>query len=138
MKLSADQIIQLIQEVQYKTSRSGGKGGQHVNKVETKVELLFDIDSSQVLNPEQKALLKNFFHVQISQEGVLRIIAQKEKSQFRNKQLVTEKFIIAVQKALTPVVKRIKTNVPANIKLERLLHKKLRSEKKLLRKKPNL
>lgn len=75
----------LLREVSYQTSRSGGKGGQHVNKVSTKVALNFSIDDSDVLSDLQKQLVKEKLVARINALGVLKVVSEEERTQFRNK-----------------------------------------------------
>lgn len=125
----------LLKEVNYKAVRSGGKGGQNVNKVSTKVELSFDILNSSFLSDEQKKTISNKLSSKISAEGILRLTCDSERSQFSNKQLVSEKFISIIQKALTPRKKRRVMKISAEAKEKRLQFKKAKSEKKERRKK---
>lgn len=117
-------------ELIFKTSRSGGKGGQHVNKVETRVELLFHIDSSQLLSEEEKLLMKIRLKTKINAEGYLRISHSTERSQSKNKKLVIEKFYKILEKALTIRKARKKSTVSKQAKEKRLQQKKQISEKK--------
>ena len=71
----------LKREMQYRTVRSGGSGGQNVNKVETKVEIIWDINASQVFNDADKALIFNKLENQINKEGLLQVVNQTERSQ---------------------------------------------------------
>lgn len=91
---------QLLPELTFSTSRSGGKGGQNVNKVESKVELRFDIRNSKVLTESEKSRLLEKLDNRISQEGVLILYHQTERSQLANKELVIEKFYRLITGAL--------------------------------------
>jgi len=88
-----------INEFIFQTSRSGGAGGQNVNKVSTKVELRFHVDNSLLLSEEEKVLIKQKFANKITQEGFLQIISQTERTQLRNKQNAIEKFYLLISSA---------------------------------------
>lgn len=118
-----------------KATRSGGKGGQHVNKVSTRIELTFDIPASRLLTDEQKLTLQEKLATRLSSTGELRITEDSARSQHENREKVFKKLYALLEKALTPVKKRKKTRVPAGVKAKRLESKKKKSEKKQLRKK---
>ena len=122
------------QECVFKTSRSGGKGGQNVNKVETKVELLFDINASNLFSAEQKETLTQKLMARIIDGSVLQLTASTERSQLKNKELAIKKAIELIQKALKPKKAR-KATKPTLVSIEkRLSSKQLKSMKKELRK----
>lgn len=123
-------MLDLTTELSYTFSRSGGKGGQHANKVETKVALRFDIPHSQLLNERQKSVIQERLDTYISQEGVLQLMCDETRSQLRNKEIVTQRFFHLLKTALTPRKKRKRTWVPRSAKEKRLKYKKMRSEKK--------
>jgi ribosome-associated protein len=123
-----------LSELQFRSSRSGGPGGQIVNKLETRVELLFDVRNSPSLNEDQRQAIFASLASKIGRDGVLRVVAQEARSQWENKQKAVEKFVAFLQKALKPKRKRIATTPTASARLERLKAKKIRSEKKKLRK----
>ena len=126
-------IDKLIDECTFTTVRSSGSGGQNVNKVETKVSLLFDVNGSQVLTDEQKAIVFSKLKNRINKDGVLQLSAESERTQGMNKKAVIEKFAAAIQKALTPTKKRKATKPTAASIRKRLEEKKQLSEKKKLR-----
>ncbi len=97
----------LLRELRFKTSRSGGKGGQNVNKVSSKVELNLDIRKSQLFTEEQKEILTRKLSNRINSEGVLQIITEEDRSQLRNKERSMEKLIILLHTALhTPKLRK--------------------------------
>ena len=120
----------LLQEVTMKATTSGGKGGQHVNKVATRVELYFNIDRSLLLNAEQKEKLSAKLRHRISGDGILRITSSEDRSQFANKVMVQRKFLELIRKSLA-ISKKRKSSRPTSTSVEqRLRKKKLLSEKK--------
>ncbi len=122
------------QECRFRTSRSSGKGGQNVNKVETKVELLFDISSSALFDDEQKALLLQKLAARLNADGRFSVVCEEERSQLKNKELAVEKAIALMEKALKPVKPRKKTK-PSQASVEKRLDNKKRvAEKKRERK----
>lgn len=138
MKSSAliDRLID--NEVHFQSSRSSGKWGQKVNKTETKVELLFDILRSPSLTPAQKEKCKLLAGNAVSKDGVLRIVAQEERYQSRNKLLTIARFTELIKKTLTVDKKRIPTNAPSRVKEDTITSKKIISKKKFLRQTPKL
>mgnify|MGYP003579265074 CR=1 FL=1 len=120
----------LIQELSFKTSRSGGKGGQNVNKVSSKVMLNWDIANSQAFDAEQKDLIAERLSNRISKEGLLQLDSSIDRSQLKNKELVTERFFNLIEDALKVDAKRIPTKTPKSVILDRLDRKKKQSSKK--------
>lgn len=128
-------IENLISEVKFKTSRSGGAGGQHVNKVSTKVELDFDVEGSKILSDEQKEIIQQKLSARLTTEGILQIISQSERSQLRNKKVTLDKFQEIISACFVIQKKRRPSRVPRAVKEKRLLNKKMKAEIKKLRKK---
>jgi len=122
-------------EIEFQFSRSSGKGGQNVNKVETKVEIRFNIDRSKAFSEEEKEKIKEALASRINQEGDLIIRSEEERSQLQNKKIAVEKLNAIIGEVLKPKEERIPTKVPQASKAERLKEKKIISEKKKLRQK---
>jgi len=122
-------------ELSFRTSRSGGKGGQHVNKVSSKVELLFHVDSSNLLTIKEKATIKKKLHHRMSVSGHLHITSEKTRSQHRNKQEAIDLFYMLLSQSLVKEKKRIATAIPKGVQEKRLKKKRTNSELKQSRKK---
>jgi len=117
-------------EFQFQASRSGGAGGQNVNKVSTKVELRFNVLTSRLLDETQKGLIRKKCKNQINSEDELIIVSQEERTQLRNKNTTIKKFKELLIKALTIPKKRVKVTPTAGMITERLKNKKMASDKK--------
>ncbi len=124
-----------ISELCFRTSRSSGAGGQNVNRVETRVELVFDIEKSQRLSAEQKERVLHALRSYIDKEGVLHLESQETRSQLQNRELVIERFVRLLHQALKPIKKRRPTKPPPTSKEERLEEKKRRKHAKESRQK---
>jgi ribosome-associated protein len=127
---------QLLAEVQFSASRSGGPGGQNVNKVNTKIELRFSVHESEVFDEEQKQLILLKLKNRINNQGELLVTSTAERSQWKNKEKATQKFFELIEKALTKPLKRKKTKPTAASRLKRIENKKKLGQKKQLRKPP--
>lgn len=136
MYLTPEQQKQLMDELEFSASRSSGPGGQHVNKTNSKVELRFRLMESKVLTEEQIRQLAKKLGNQLTLEREILVTCQTSRSQIKNKEEVIEKFLELVEKALKPRIKRVPTKPSRTSVLKRLDTKKLLSQKKNLRKKP--
>ncbi|MFH1295705.1 MAG: alternative ribosome rescue aminoacyl-tRNA hydrolase ArfB [Bacteroidota bacterium] len=123
-----------LQELTFSASRSSGPGGQHVNKVSTKVELRFHVEGSRLFAPEEKELILEKLAKRINLDGELVLVSQSERTQLKNKERVIEKFYELLKKALTPRRKRKPTKPSPEAKEKRLEEKRLQAEKKERRK----
>ena len=117
-------------EVELRTSRSSGPGGQHAQKTETRVEALFDVEASQTLTPAQKLRLRG------KRGPVVRAIAQDERSQWRNRELAITRLVEQLRRALHVERKRVPTKPSKAAKERRLEDKRRRSDVKRLRRAP--
>lgn len=128
----------LHKELTFSTARSGGSGGQHVNKVETKVVLYFDVEASTTLSGIQKSKIRSKLSNHINKEGVLVLSHDRKRSQLANKNAVIKKFDALIEHVLKKEKKRIKTQPSAASIEARKKAKSKRSEIKKLRKSPRL
>jgi len=128
----------LIKELSFKTARSSGAGGQHVNKVSSKVILSFDIENSEGLNMREKKLLKKALASRLTTEGILNLSSEESKSQHQNKDLVIKRFLSTLKKGLIVPKRRIATKPTKASKKRNLDDKKRRGQTKALRNKPKL
>ncbi|MDX1603309.1 MAG: alternative ribosome rescue aminoacyl-tRNA hydrolase ArfB [Salinimicrobium sediminis] len=127
---------QLIQEAEYKAVRSSGAGGQNVNKVSSKVELHFKLQESQALTEEEKQRALKKLSSRLTNSGELILQCDESRSQHKNKELVTLRFVDLIKTSLVKPKPRKKTKTPKAAKLKRLREKKQLSEKKAARKDP--
>jgi ribosome-associated protein len=120
----------LQKEVTYKTSRSGGKGGQNVNKVSSKVELLFNINGSELFTEEEQLLLSEKLQNRLNKDGFVQVICDEERSQYLNKEKAIERLVLLLTRALQKPKVRKPTKVSKAVKAARLDNKKKHSAKK--------
>lgn len=131
-------IDALIRELNFKAVKSSGKGGQHVNKVSSKIELSFSINSSDVFSNEEKERLKLALQTRLNQEGVIILQCDETRSQHRNKTLVIQRFLKLIEEGLVIKKDRKPTKIPKAVKRKRLEYKRKNAEKKANRKRPNI
>jgi ribosome-associated protein len=125
----------LIREVEFRTSRSSGPGGQHVNKTESRVELLWSPQDSDCLNEAQKKMVTSRLRSRITDDGFLIMASEKYRSQYRNKAEVTQRFLDLIQASLVPVKKRRPTKPTRSSVEKRIRSKKIRGDIKRTRRK---
>ena len=119
----------LLNELTFKAIRSSGAGGQHVNKVSSKIELIFNLEASSVFNEEQKALLQNKLQNRLTKEGVLMLQGDESRRQHKNKELIIKRFLELIAKSLLVPKKRIPTKIPRTVIKKRLKSKRNLSDK---------
>jgi ribosome-associated protein len=128
----------IIQELKFKAVRSSGAGGQHVNKVSSKIELFFELDASKALTDKEKNRILLKLSHRLSKEKVLQLQCDESRSQHKNKDLVIKRFLNIIKEALK-VPKKRKETKPSKASVEkRLQSKKKAAQKKLNRSKPSL
>jgi ribosome-associated protein len=119
-----------VDELRFTYSRSGGPGGQHVNRVETRVTLLFDVDDSARLSDEQKRRVHRRLATRINKEGKMRVVSQRHRTREANRRAAIERFDELLEEALRPRTPRRKTRVPAAARRRRLEAKRRRGDLK--------
>ena len=117
-------------ELQYRASRSGGPGGQHVNTSSTRIELLWDLGNSQAVSEEQRERLRSKLAPRLDSEGMVRVVASDRRSQGQNRQAADERLAALVKHALHIPKKRRATKPTRAAKEKRLTEKKKHSDKK--------
>ncbi len=128
----------LISELQFKAVRSSGPGGQNVNKVSSKVVLTFDLAGSKALTDEEKLLVETKLQSRLTSENALVLSSSEDRSQLKNKEIVTRRFLGLIEKSLVIPKIRKATKVPKSVVRKRLHEKKTRSETKQSRRKPDI
>lgn len=127
---------QILTELDYKAVRSSGPGGQHANKTATKVELSFEVSSSEALSDLEKKRIFTKLSGRINKDGILKMNSEDSRSQHTNKDIVTQNFIFEIKEALKKPKRRKKTKPTKASKIKRLKAKKKKSEIKANRKDP--
>ena len=120
-------------EISFRATRSSGPGGQHVNTSSTRVELWWNLENSSALTEAQRTLLRDRLAGRLDGEGWLRLTESGSRSQFRNREVVTDRLATLLARAVVPTKKRTPTRVPERAKRERLDRKRQRGKVKLLR-----
>ena len=120
----------LSAELHVSASRSGGPGGQNVNKVNTKIELRFHVDSSEELNEVEKQLIRTRLKNRINSEGELLVTSSSERTQWKNREQAEKKFFELIEKAITIQKHRVKTRPTTVSKIKRMEFKKKQAQKK--------
>jgi len=126
-------ILDLSGEFEFKSSRSSGPGGQNVNKVNSKIELNFDVAHSLLLSEKHKELILTKLKTKIHGEGILSVTSQSKRSALMNKRECVNKFYSMIHNALKPVKKRILTHPTRSSRKVRLKNKKINGQQKILR-----
>lgn len=134
--MEESRIYEMLSEAIYKTSRSSGAGGQHVNKVNTKVELRFSIDESLVLSTEEKELLKEKLSNRLTKENHILLVTSSSRSQLKNKRQCESRFLSLIKDAFMHRKERKPTRATYASRLKRKRDKIRHSEKKSNRRKP--
>lgn len=127
----------IISELKFKAVRSSGAGGQNVNKVSSKVILSFDLKKSDSLSEEEKVILENKISSRLTTEGILILNCDEDRSQLKNKEIVTKRFLQIINQGLTVAKTRKATRIPKSVIRKRLKDKKNNSEIKQNRRKPD-
>ena len=127
---------QILKEVIFKAVRSSGAGGQHVNKVSTKVILVFDLENSNALSVDEKEQLSKSLAGTLTKDNLLIIQAADTRSQLKNRRIAEERLIKILSDGLNEKPKRKKTKPSKAAKEKRLKSKRLLSQKKQSRQKP--
>jgi len=131
-------VRRLVQELKFKAVRSSGAGGQHVNKVSTKVDLSFDVLNSEALSDKEKERIQKKLKSRLTNDGILTLSGDATRSQHRHKELVIKRFLKLLEDSLKIPKKRKKTKPSKGAIEKRLKSKKKASEKKANRSKPDL
>jgi ribosome-associated protein len=132
------EIDKILSELQFKAVRSSGAGGQNVNKVSSKVVLSFDLKASQALSEEEKILLETKLALRLTNDQILILNCDEDRSQLKNKGIVIKRFLKLIQEALIIPKKRKPTKIPKSVIKKRIKDKKNLSDIKQSRRKPDL
>ena len=132
------EIEKITSELSFKAVRSSGAGGQNVNKVSSKVVLSFDLAHSQALTDEEKLLVETKLSSRLTTDAALILNCDEDRSQFRNKEIVTKRFLELIKNALLVPKERKPTKIPKSVIRKRIKDKKNVSEVKKNRRRPNL
>lgn len=127
---------QLLKELNFKAVKSSGPGGQHVNKTASKVELQFDVWESSGISEEEKIRVLKKLESRLTKENILILQSDESRSQHKNKELVSQRFLVILKNTLKKPKIRKKTRPSKASKMKRLKKKKINSEKKANRKNP--
>lgn len=127
---------QLLSELNYKAVRSSGAGGQNVNKVSSKVVLNFDVENSNGLSEEEKVLVLSKLSTRLTKDNILILNCDEDRSQFKNKAIVTKRFLDLITQSLHIDKIRKATKIPKSVIRKRLKDKKTISEVKKNRRRP--
>ena len=128
----------IIQELQFRAVRSSGAGGQNVNKVASKAVLSLEVNSSQGLSEDEKALVLTKLASKINSEGLLTVSSEEDRSQLRNREIATQKMVDLLESALVVAKPRKKTKVPKSVIKKRINDKRKLSGVKEMRRKPEV
>ncbi|NRT11646.1 alternative ribosome rescue aminoacyl-tRNA hydrolase ArfB [Flavobacterium sp. 14A] len=131
-------IPKIISELNYKAVRSSGAGGQNVNKVSSKVVLSFVLDKSEALDDNEKALLFLNLSSRLTNDAVLILNCDEDRSQLKNKEIVTKRFLQIIKNGLLVPKERKATKIPKSAIRKRITNKKNTSKLKISRKRPDL
>ena len=126
-------ILDLSGEFEFKSSRSSGPGGQNVNKVNSRIELIFDVPQSLLLSDKQKEIILKRLKTKVHGEGILSVVSQSERSALMNKRECIRRFYAMIHRTLKPVKKRIPTRPTKFSRRVRLKNKKINGQRKILR-----
>lgn len=127
LEISAGVVIP-AREIRFRFARSGGPGGQNVNKVESRVELLFDLAASSAFSDAQRHRLESVLRTKLDDDGVLQIVVQESRSQWQNRETALARLADMIRVALIPRKRRVATKPSRGSKEERVRSKKKRGE----------
>ena len=128
----------VIKEIRFRATRSGGPGGQHANKVSTRVTARFDLFASTGLSEDEKLLIREKIGHRINEDGILQLSSDSTRSQQQNKIMATERLISLLEGALHRPQKRVPTKISKSEKMRRMQKNRQHAQKKALRRKPDI